>query len=121
MPRPAAKLLLLLRRALGPTSSPDRDLVTCQRCRADYVVPVSWHELGDADWWIRVRCGECGFVREVAVSNDEAQRFDAELDRGMAKIASQLAGLDRARMIAESDALAAAFERDLIDPSDFRF
>jgi hypothetical protein len=38
----------------------------------------------------------------------------------MAKIASRLAGLDRARTIAESDALRAAFARDLIDPDDFR-
>jgi len=55
------------------------------------VVPVSWHELNETDWWIRLRCGECGFVGEDAVSNEEAERFDAELDGGMAKIASRLA------------------------------
>jgi uncharacterized Zn finger protein len=109
----------MLRRALRPTSSAHHDLVVCHRCSADFVVPVSWHELGETDWWIRLRCGECGFVREDAVSNEAAERFDAELDRGMAKIASRLAGLNRARTIAETDALT-AFARDLIDPGDFR-
>jgi hypothetical protein len=54
------------------------------------------------------------------VSDEEAERFDADLDRGMTKIASTVARLDRARMIAESDALTTALERDLIDASDFR-
>ena len=49
-----------------------------------------------------------------------AKRFEVELDRGMAKIASTVAQLDRERMAVESDILAAALERDLIDPSDFR-
>jgi hypothetical protein len=54
------------------------------------------------------------------VSNDEAERYDAELDRGVAKIASTLATLDRARMVADADTLKTALERDLIGPGDFR-
>jgi hypothetical protein len=54
------------------------------------------------------------------VSNEEAASYQADLDRGVAKIASTVARLDRERMIAESDAWAAALERDLIDPGDFR-
>jgi uncharacterized Zn finger protein len=104
----------------GPTLDVNRKLVDCRSCGADFVNPVRWHEQGESGWWIRLRCGECGFVREVEVSNEEAERFDAELDRGMAKIASTVARLDHARMTAESDTLAAALERDLIDASDFR-
>ena len=81
---------------------------------------VSWHEQGEANWWIRLRCGECGLVREVEVSNDEAKHYEAELDRGVAKIASMLAILDRARLVAEADTLKTALERDLIGPDDFR-
>jgi hypothetical protein len=103
MPRHAAKLGVALRRILGPTHGVDDALVVCQACGSDFVNPVSWHEQGRADWWIRLRCGGCGFVREVEVSNDEAERYDAELDRGIAKIALTLATLDRARMLCRAE------------------
>ena len=94
-------------------------LVVCEGCHADFVNPVSWHELSETHWWIRLRCGECGFVREVEVTNEEAQRFEHELDRGVRQIAAAFARLDRERMIADSDTMTAALERDLIDPGDF--
>ena len=121
MPRHAAKLGLALRRILGPTNRLHEALVVCRRCGSDFANPVSWHAQGEAAWWIRLRCGGCGFVREVEVSNEEAERYDAELDRGMAKIASTLTSLDRARMHAEADVFKMALERDLIGPGDFRF
>jgi hypothetical protein len=94
-------------------------LVVCVGCHADFVNPVSWGELSETHWWIRLRCGECGFVREVEVTNEEAQRFEHELDRGVKQIAAAFGRLDRKRMIADSDAITAALERDLIDPGDF--
>jgi hypothetical protein len=68
---------------------------------------------------MRLRCGECGLVREVEVTDEEAQRFDRELDRGLDEIAAAVVRLDRERMIAEADAITAALEHDLIDPGDF--
>jgi hypothetical protein len=118
MQRNIAKLRLLLRRLAGPTYLHAR-LVDCEQCHSDFVNPVSWHEEGETHWWIRLRCGECGLVREVEVTNEEAQRFDGELDRGLKQIASDFARLDRERMIADSDMLMAALQRDLIDPGDF--
>ena len=63
-------------------------VIDCRSCGSAYVNPVAWRERGDLEWWIRLRCGECGLVREVEVSNEEAERYDADLDRGIAKIAS---------------------------------
>jgi hypothetical protein len=120
MPRHAAKLGLALRRILGPTHGLHEALVVCRRCGSDFANPVSWHEQGAAAWWIRLRCGGCDFVREVEVSNEEADSYDAELDRGTAKIATTLASLDRARMLVEADVFKIALERDLIGPGDFR-
>jgi uncharacterized Zn finger protein len=113
------RMLMSVRRFVGRTRAMHGSLVDCRCCGSDFVNPVSWQPQGESEWWMRLRCGECGFVSEVEVSNEEAERFDAELNRGMAKIASAVARLDRARMIVESDILAAALERDLIDPSDF--
>lgn len=119
MHRNTAKLLELLRRIAGPTLPIHPRLVVCDRCGADSVNPVSWHEQGETHWWIRLRCGECGLVREVEVTDEEAKRFDGELDGGLVKIAAALVRLDRERMIADSDTLTAALERNLIDPGDF--
>jgi hypothetical protein len=82
--------------------------------------PVRWHDLDESTWWIRLRCGACGYVREVEASNEEARRLDADLDRGLNEIAAALARLDRAEMAAMSDAFSAALERDLVGPDDFR-
>ena len=119
MQRNTRKLLRLLSRFAGSRNRRRTRLVVCESCRADFVNPVSWHELSETHWWIRLRCGECGFVREIEVDNDEAQRFEHDLDRGVRQIAAAFARLDRERMIADSDTMTAALERDLIDPSDF--
>lgn len=83
--------------------------------------PVNWHDLDESTWWMRLRCGACGFVREVEASNEQANRLDADLDRGLVAIAAVVAGLDRIDMAAVSDAFSKALERDLVTPDDFRF
>jgi hypothetical protein len=65
------------------------------------------------------RCGECGFVGDVEVTNEEAKRFERQLDRGVQQIAMTVAHLERERMISDAEALTAALQRDLIDPGDF--
>jgi hypothetical protein len=119
MRRTITELRDLLGRFVRPAHRLESRLVLCVGCHADFVNPVSWHELSETHWWIRLRCGECGFVREVEVTNEEAQRFEHELDRGVEQIAAVFVRLDRERMIADSDAITAALERDLIDPGDF--
>jgi hypothetical protein len=94
--------------------------VDCPSCGWDLVNPVSWNDVDESTWWMRLRCGACGFVREVETSNEEAQRFDADLDRGLAAIAAAVAKLDRVEMAAVSDAFSVALERDLLTPDDFR-
>lgn len=106
-------------RRLAASRDVNRHLVNCASCGSTFVNPLDWRELGEQAWWMRLRCGECGFVRNVEATNKEAARYDADLNLGIAEIASAVARLDRQRMIAESDTWAAALERDLIDPGDF--
>ena len=91
----------------------------CERCLARVVVPVQWHADDDEHWWIRLRCGACGFVRDVVVTDEVARRFDREIERGVAEIAAVLRRLERARMAAEVEALAQALRLDLVDAEDF--
>jgi hypothetical protein len=117
--RDTPKLRGLVARLVRPAHRLQSRLVLCLGCHADFVNPVSWHEVSETHWWVRLRCGECGFVREVELTDEEAQRFEHELDRGVEQIAAALVRLDRERMIADSDAMKVALERDLIDPGDF--
>jgi hypothetical protein len=119
MRRDMSRLLGPLRRLRRTAYPMPARLLECERCDSDYVIPVAWQECGESGWWIRVRCGECAFVREVEASNEEAKRFDRELDRGVQDIARTVARLERERMIADAHALTAALRHDLIDPGDF--
>jgi len=117
MQRNRSRLLALLRHIAGPVYPLPRRLTHCEHCHSGYVNPVMRHEHDDATWWIRLRCGECGFVREVEASDEEARRFDAELDGGVREIATAMARLQRQRTRVEADAVIAALNRDRIDPS----
>lgn len=77
----------------------DTGLRVCAACHARFVVPVDHRIADDRHWWLRLRCGQCGEVREVVVTFDEAQRYDRELAQDMATI-------------------VAALGRDLVDASD---
>jgi hypothetical protein len=118
------KLKQLLRRIRGPLlplSDPrfDGRLVSCAICRARTVNPVDWAEHGPKDWWVLLRCGECGWAREEIISEAEARQLERDLEPGLRKIAAQAARLDRERMEYEVDVFVAALERDLIGPADF--
>jgi hypothetical protein len=91
----------------------------CERCLTPVVVPVQWHADDAEHWWIRLRCGACGFVRDVVVTDEVARRFDREVERGMREIAAVLRRLERARMAAEVEALTQALRLDLLDAEDF--
>src|SRR5215208_4425151 len=70
-----SKLWTSLRRLAAPTSPHSERLVDCPTCGVDLMNPVSWHDVDESTWWIRLRCGACGSVGEVEASNEEAQRL----------------------------------------------
>jgi hypothetical protein len=94
-------------------------LIRCGACGARLVNPVDWHESDRSDWWVRLRCGACGWSREVVVGDEDAKQLERDLKPGMREIASAVDRLDRERMLREVDAFTAALDRDLIGPGDF--
>jgi ribosomal protein S27E len=112
-----------LRRLRGPLLPSEQSnrarLIICRECGAHLVNPIDWHESGDSDWWIRLRCGACGDTRTGVFSDADAKRLDRELAPGMRTIEQAVARLDRERMGREADAFIAALDRDLIGPADF--
>jgi uncharacterized Zn finger protein len=107
---------MLIKRLLGS----GKQLAVCGECGRDTVVPVRWRTDDATHWWIRVRCGECGAVRERIVRDEDAHAFERRLHRTAQPIRRNLALLDRLGMQRDAELLAAALERDLIDAADFR-
>ena len=104
-------------RRRGPPSA--SDLHRCQLCYEDSVVPVEAEPLGPDLWEMRLRCGECGTYRDVVVSNAAARRYDRDLNRGTAEIATALQREEHERMRVEAQLFIAALDHDLIDAGDF--
>jgi hypothetical protein len=98
----------------------DRQLIMCAACGSRVVNPVAWHESGQTQWWVRLRCGECAWTREVMITDDEAKQLERDLNHGLLAIESTVARLDRERMLCEMELFVTALARDLIGPMDFK-
>lgn len=110
-----------LRRARGrrlAASTGRLDL--CGACGEPFVCPVTWSEQGPADWWLVLRCGACGWSREVVASNAAVAEYDSQLDEGMRVINAAAERLAREALAAEADALGTALDMDLLGADDFR-
>ena len=106
--------MIFFRRPAGRRARHD-ELIVCATCGSDFVSPIEWAEHDETNWWMRLRCGQCGEVREVVVSQEVADRYDRALDRTSEAIVSTLARLDRERMTAEVEAFTTALRLDLFD------
>ena len=94
-------------------------LAECSACGTDFVHPVEWAPHDAESWWMLLRCGQCGDRWEETVSDEAAEQFDRELESaeyGMRRLAERL---DREALEQQADALATAFELDLIGADDF--
>jgi hypothetical protein len=80
---------------------------------------MDWGELDQTQWWVQLRCGDCGTWSEVVLSNAQAAVLDVALDRQTAQIRAAADRLDAERMADAADAFVAALQRDLIVAADF--
>ena len=92
----------------------------CATCGEPFVWPVNWSEQGPADWWLLLRCGSCGWSREVVATNAAVAEYDNQLDEGMQVINAEAERLAREGLEAEADTLGTALGLDLLGADDFR-
>jgi hypothetical protein len=110
-------LLPFRRRDRAATST---RLDVCLGCGEGFVYPVSWTESGPADWWLLLRCGGCGTLRDVVASNNAVAAFDRQLDEEMDEIKAAAEQLGRESFSDEADAFGTALRLDLLSADDFR-
>jgi hypothetical protein len=105
--------------AVGRSLTPRSGLHICRECRADAVNPAHAAALDDDRWTMLLRCGACGATFQRVVYNEDAERYDRDLDRGWNAIGRATQRLEREQMVEWADAFVVALARDLIDASDF--
>jgi hypothetical protein len=117
---PLSRLVRWLRRHRLERASTPRDLHWCPACGADFVHPITWTESGPADWWLLLRCGECGTRRDVVASNLVVAEFDRVLDEELDRIKLTADRLERETLRAQADSFGTALRMDLLTADDFR-
>jgi hypothetical protein len=103
--------------AISPSEG--RRLHICAECGADVVNPAHAETLDEQYWTMLLRCGACGATVRGVVSNEAAQCYDRELNRGYGQIARALKLIEREDMEEWAGTFAAALGRDLIAAEDF--
>ena len=88
--------------------------------RTDFVYPITWTESGPGDWWLLLRCGQCGARRDVVASNLVVAEFDRVLDEELDRIRSEADRLERESLQAQADSFGTALRLDLFTADDFR-
>jgi hypothetical protein len=91
----------------------------CPNCSSVLVQPANWHEQGEGQWHVELRCPECEWWGADSYSQAEVDRYDEELDRGGQELIEDLRSLTRANMEEEADRFATALASDTILPEDF--
>jgi hypothetical protein len=81
--------------ALARTLRSPTSLTRCAECRSPFVTPIARERRDGATWTIRLRCGECGFLRDVLVTGHGIERLERDLRQGAAAISESLAHMER--------------------------
>ena len=103
----------------APASGAERELHVCPACCSTLVYPTEWQERGAEHWRLSLRCPSCEGRESGVFSQEIANRFDEELERGTEVMVRDLRRLTRANMAEEIERLAAALDADAIQPMDF--
>ena len=103
----------------APAGGAERELHVCPECEATLVYPTQWHEADPERWHVTLRCPSCEWTESGTFSQDLADRFDEELERGTEAMVRDLKRLTRANMAEEIDRFVTALEADAIQPMDF--
>jgi hypothetical protein len=117
---PLSRFLAWLRRDRPEHVGMPRQLQRCPECGTDFVYPITWTESGPADWWLLLRCGQCGVRRDVVASNLVVAEFDRVLDEELERIRCEADRLERESLRAQADSFGTALRLDLLTADDFR-
>lgn len=105
-------------RLTAETAPADR-LHICPDCTSPLVQPVEWSEVSGGAWELTLQCPNCGWISDGIFSREQIDKFEEQLDEGLADMLSDLRRLTEANMTEEIDLFVRALAVDCILPEDF--
>jgi hypothetical protein len=108
-----------IRPAASPQHRPGADLHVCAHCRSELVQPVDGAEPVPGLWDLTLRCPECERFIEVRTDAAAVERYEHELDRGLAVLQREMDDFARLSFEEDVERFVAALEADAIMPMDF--
>jgi uncharacterized Zn finger protein len=94
-------------------------LELCLVCGEDFVSMVRCTKAGSENWWLLLRCGECGTWHDTFARDEAVAALQKAIARGRQTVAEAVDRLELERMRVEVEAFSQALELDLIDADDF--
>jgi hypothetical protein len=95
------------------------DLHVCPNCRSALVQPVESSEPVPGLWDLTLRCPECERFLEVRCDAAALQRFEEELDRGLAALQLEMDAYARLSFEEDVERFVTALQAGAIMPMDF--
>ena len=95
------------------------ELHVCPHCRSALVQPVESDEPVRGLWRVTLRCPECERFIQARCDAATLQRFDEELDRGLAALQREMDEYARLSFEEDVERFVAALGADAIMPMDF--
>lgn len=97
----------------------DAPLHVCVGCASTLVQLVAYEDVGDAQWFVVLRCPECLLTRSGMASDEACAALDDVLEAGMDELFAMVLQLRHDNMAADVEAIAAALYEDRLRPEDF--
>lgn len=114
---PSGRAIEVVRPAGG--SAPAQGLHVCPECGSHLVQPLEWGEGASGTWELTLRCPNCQWLVDGIYARDQIDKFEEQLDDGLADMLSDLRRLTQANMAEEIERFIAALRVDCILPEDF--
>ena len=106
--------------AAARTGELDDGLLVCDRCSSRLMYPAGCEARGREQWYIELKCPNCGGGRSGLFTVEMLDALDCELDRAEDEIATDLARMTSGNMVDYVARFVAALNADAIEPEDFR-
>jgi len=103
----------------APQPTPAEGLHVCPQCGSHLVQPLEWGEGQDGTWEMTLGCPNCHWLTEDVFSREQVDRFEEQLDDGLADMLSDLRRMTQANMAEDIERFVYALDADLILPEDF--
>jgi hypothetical protein len=116
---PSGRSIEVIRSAGSPPPTQEPGLHICPECTSHLVQPVQWGEGSGGAWEMTLECPNCSWTLDGVFAREQVNRFEEQLDAGLATMLSDLRRLAQANMSEEVERFATALRDDLILPEDF--